>query len=364
VGGVITQALDWRWIFFINVAPGIAVTALTVLLVRVDRPNLAMFRRIDWVHLAAMALFLAALEYVLEEGPRLDWFSDPRIMIAAWLSLVAFVLFLERSFFSTSPIVKLTPFREPTFVFACVFNLVIGFGIYASTYLLPVFLGRVRGYDSLQIGTTVFIVGGAQLVSTIISARLSETVDRRAVISVGLILFAFSLYLTSHMTADWGFGELFWPQILRGLSVMLCIVPTVGMALSAFQGTELRNASGLFNLMRNLGGAIGIAVVNTWLQNSARIGAARFGEALGNNSTGATRVFEELSQRLSALTPDPAQAQLLVSKLVTGVVSRQSLTLAFDDVFRLMSWMFLAALIMVPFCKPVRASAPAPVDAH
>jgi DHA2 family multidrug resistance protein len=136
------------------------------------------------------------------------------------------------------------------------------------------------------------------------------------------------------------------------------------MALSAFQGTELRNASGLFNLMRNLGGAIGIAVVNTWLQDSARIGAARLGEALGNNPTGATRVFEELSQRLSALTPDPAQAQLLVSKLVTGVVSRQSLTLAFDDVFRLMSWMFLAALIMVPFCKPVRASAPAPVDAH
>jgi DHA2 family multidrug resistance protein len=151
---------------------------------------------------------------------------------------------------------------------------------------------------------------------------------------------------------------------MRGLSVMLCIVPTVGMALSAFQGPELRNASGLFNLMRNLGGAIGIAVVNTWLQDSARIGAARFGEALGNNPTVATSVFSELTQRLSALTPDPAQAQLAVSKLVSGVVGQQSLTLAFDDVFRLMSWMFLAALIMVPFCKPVRTSAPAPVEAH
>jgi DHA2 family multidrug resistance protein len=166
------------------------------------------------------------------------------------------------------------------------------------------------------------------------------------------------------MTSDWGFGELFWPQILRGLSVMLCIVPTVGMALSAFQGPELRNASGLFNLMRNLGGAIGIAVVNTWLQDSARIGAARLGEALGNTPTTATSVFQELAQRFSALTPDPAQAQLLVSKLVTGVVTQQALTLAFDDVFRLMSWMFLAALIMVPFCKPVRVSAPAPIDAH
>jgi DHA2 family multidrug resistance protein len=362
VGGLITNTLDWRWIFFINVAPGIVVTTLTIALIRLDRPNPAMFRRIDWTHLASMALFLAALEYVLEEGPRLDWFSDPHIMIAAWLSLVAFVLFLERSFFSSAPILKLTPFREPTFVFACVFNLVIGFGIYASTYLLPVFLGRVRGYDSLQIGTTVFVVGGAQLVSTIISARLSETVDRRAVITVGLTLFAFSLYLTSHMTSEWGFGELFWPQIMRGLSVMLCIVPTVGMALSAFQGPELRNASGLFNLMRNLGGAVGIAVVNTWLQDSARIGAARLGEALGNNPTQATGVFSELTQRLSAVTPDPAQAQLTASKLVANIVGQQSLTLAFDDVFRLMSWMFLAALIMVPFCRPVRL--PAPVDAH
>jgi DHA2 family multidrug resistance protein len=362
VGGLITDTLDWRWIFFINVAPGIAVTTLTILLIRVDQANPAMFRRIDWTHLAAMALFLAALEYVLEEGPRLDWFSGPRIMIAAWLSLVAFVLFLERSFFSAAPIVKLTPFREPTFVFACVFNLVIGFGIYASTYLLPVFLGRVRGYNSLQIGTTVFVVGGAQLVSTIISARLSETVDRRAVITVGLTLFAFSLYLTSHMTSDWGFGELFWPQIMRGLSVMLCIVPTVGMALSAFQGPELRNASGLFNLMRNLGGAIGIAVVNTWLQDSARIGAARLGEALGENPAQATGMLSELTRRLHAITPDPAEAQLAASKLVAGLVGQQSLTLAFDDVFRLMSWMFLAALIMVPFCRPVRASAP--VDAH
>ena len=122
------------------------MTTLAIVVIRVDAPNLAMFRRIDWVHLAAMAIFLGGLEYVLEEGPRHDWFDDARIQIGAWLSCVGFALFLERSFFSASPIVKLTPFRKPTFVFACVFNLVIGFGIYASTYLVPVFLGRVRGY--------------------------------------------------------------------------------------------------------------------------------------------------------------------------------------------------------------------------
>src|SRR5208282_4152881 len=201
VGGLITQAIDWRWIFFINVVPGIAVTVLSSMLIRIDRAETRLFGRIDWSHLAALAVFLAGLEYVLEEGPRLDWFGDSRILIAAWLSFVAFLLFLERSFFSTSPIVRLSPFRKPTFIFACVFNLVIGFGIYASTYLIPVYLGRVRGYDSLQIGTTVFIVGCAQIVSTVIAARLSERADRRLVITVGLSLFAFSLWLSSHLTA-------------------------------------------------------------------------------------------------------------------------------------------------------------------
>jgi DHA2 family multidrug resistance protein len=364
VGGLVTESLGWRWIFFINVAPGILVATLSSVLIRLDRADVSMFRRIDWSHLIAMAAFLAGLEYVLEEGPRLDWFGDPRIVIAAWVSFVAFLLFLERSFFSASPIVRLSPFRKPTFVFACIFNLVIGFGIYSSTYLIPVFLGRVRGYDSLQIGTTVFVVGCTQLLSTVIAARLSEAVDRRLVITVGLTLFAFSLWLTSHMTAQWGFAELFWPQAVRGLAVMLCIVPSVGMALSAFQGPELRAASGLFNLMRNLGGAIGIAVVNTWLLDNARIETARIGEALGHSAHAANDVVAGLVQRLAAATPDPAQALLIARGLFGQAVGQQSLALAFDDVFRLMAWMFVAALVMVPFARASGLAPTAAPDVH
>jgi DHA2 family multidrug resistance protein len=364
VGGLITDSLGWRWIFFINVAPGIAVAILSNKLVRIDKADLTLFQRIDWAHLIAMAVFLAGLEYVLEEGPRLDWFGDSRIVIAAWVSFVAFLLFLERSFFSSSPIVRLSPFRKPTFAFACLFNLVIGFGMYSSTYLIPVYLGRVRGYDSLQIGTTVFVVGCAQLLSTVIAARLSERVDRRLVITVGLILFAFSLYLSSHLTSQWGFAELFWPQILRGLAVMLCIVPSVGMALSAFSGLELRSASGLYNLMRNLGGAIGIAVVNTWLQDNARIEAARIGEALGAKAQAAADAVADLAQRLEAATPDATQSLLLAQKLFGREVGQQALALAFDDVFRLMTWMFVAALVMVPFAKSAPNAPASPAGAH
>jgi DHA2 family multidrug resistance protein len=364
VGGLITQAIDWRWIFFINVAPGVAVTAVVIWLVRIDKPDIAMFGRIDWVHLVSMATFLAGLEYVLEEGPKQGWFEDGRIAVAAWVSAVAFLLFLERSFLSKMPIVNLSPFRRPRFAFACLFNIVIGFGLFASIYLIPIYLGRVRGYDSLQIGETVFVVGIAQIISTIVAARVSQTVDRRFTIAIGLVMFAFSLWLSSHMTAQWGFAELFWPQAVRGLAVMLCIVPSVGMALEGFAGNELRYASGLFNLMRNLGGAIGIATVNTWLADFARIQAARFGESLGGTPDTAQQMMAGLAGRLVAVTPDPAHAVQMAQAIMSHVVERQSLVVAFDDIFRLMSWMFVAALVMVPFCKPPETDAPAATPAE
>ncbi len=364
VGGWLTDAVGWRAIFYINIVPGLVVTILAAMVIKVDRADLAMLRRIDYAHLASMALFLGGLEYVLEEGPKNDWLSDPLILSVAWVSVVSLGLFLERSLYSQGPIVKLSPFRRPTFAFACVFNLVIGFGLYAATYLVPVFLGRVRGFDSLQIGTTVFVVGITQVLSTVIAARLSQTVDPRRVITVGLLAFAASLWLASYVTPDWGFEAWLAPQMLRGFAVMLCIVPSVGLALGGFASSELRYASALFNLMRNLGGAIGIAVVNTWLQDGARIQAARMGEAMGQASGHAPEFIQAIAGRMGQSGGDAAQSLLAAKDLMARVVGRTALTSAFDEVFRLMAWLFLAALILVPFCRPAgQASAPPP-DAH
>jgi DHA2 family multidrug resistance protein len=364
VGGWLTDAIGWRSIFYINIVPGLAVTALAALLIKVDRPNLSMLKKIDYAHLASMAVFLGGLEYVLEEGPRHDWFGDPAILTAAWLSAVAFGLFIERSFNSGGPIVKLTPFRNPTFAFACVFNLVIGFGLYSATYLIPVFLGRVRGYDSLQIGTTVFVTGIAQIASVVLAARLSQVVDPRKVITVGLTLFAASLWLSSKVTVDWGFSALLAPQALRGFAIMLCIVPSVNMALSGFAMTELRYASGLFNLMRNLGGAVGIAVVNTWLADQTRIHVARMGESLGEAGRSAPAFVGAVADRIGQSVGDPVLAMHMAQGELAGLVGRYALTSAFQEVFRLMAWLFLAALVMVPFCRPVPVNAAPPVDAH
>jgi DHA2 family multidrug resistance protein len=180
-----------------------------------------------------------------------------------------------------------------------------------------------------------------------------------------LPLFALSLWLSSQASSQWGFAELLIPQLVRGLSLMLCIVPSVGMALTGFEGVELRYASGLFNLMRNLGGAIGIAMVNTWLQDNARIAMARFGETLGHNPERFNEALTGIAQRLHAITPDPARALLEAQGIIARAIGQQALTIAFDDVFRVMCWMFVAALLMVPFAKPARDAALAsPADSH
>ena len=183
-------------------------------------------------------------------------------------------------------------------------------------------------------------------------------------IGTGLTLFAAALWMASYVTPQWGFTALLAPQLLRGFAIMLCIVPSVAMALNGFAAAELRYASGLFNLMRNLGGAIGIAVVNTWLQDNARIQAARMGESLGEAGHSAPDTLAGLAHRFGAITSDPHRALLLAQGEFARVVARTALTLSFAEVFRMMAWMFLAALIMVPFCRGTPLGAPQEVEAH
>jgi DHA2 family multidrug resistance protein len=331
------------------------------LLGKVDEPNLPMLKRIDWLHVASLALFLGSLQYVLEEGPRHQWFEDQTIQTVAWMSLVGFAVFVERSIYSTMPVLKLTPFRRPTFALACVLSVVIGFGLYSATYLTPIFLGRVRGYSSLEIGTTVFITGIFMSLGAPLAARLTTILDQRIVIAVGLSLFGFACFLLSGITANWGFWELFTPQAIRGFAILLCIVPSVGMAMNGVPPEELRYASGLFNLMRNVGGAIGIAMTTTWLQDYGRIHGEHFGEAL---SRGNTSMLGEAAARISTLTADAAHAKMLLEAELTQFVMQQSLAQAFQDVFYLMAAIFAASLVIVPFCKTQILEDAPPVELH
>jgi DHA2 family multidrug resistance protein len=360
IGGWVTETTSWRWLFFMNVAPGIAVTVLVPLLGHVDDPKPELLKRIDWVHLLGLAVFLGALQYALEEGPRHEWLDDFGVATAAMLSAIGACVFLERSLFSTLPLVSLAPLRIPTFAMACVLNVVIGFGLYSATYLTPVFLGRVRDFSSFDIGTTVFVAGITMFVGAPIAARLSVIADPRRVIAVGFLGFATSLYLFSDITSDWGFWELLVPQAVRGLFLLMCIVPAVGLSLGSLTPDLLKAGSGLFNVMRNLGGAIGIALVNTWVQDGARTHALRLGEAMGVRPDAADEAVRGLASLIGRWTPDGVQALLMAQGEMARIVSREALTLAFRDVYMTMALLFVAALAIVPFCRrPPVAGAPA-----
>ncbi len=351
LGGWITDAASWRWLFFMNIIPGIVIAVSVPILGRIDRADLSLLKRIDWLHLASLAIFLGCLQYVLEEGPRHDWFDDTRVASAAWASAVAGVVFFERCFFSEVPLVRLTPFRRPTFAIACGLNVVIGFGLYASTYLMPVFLGRVRGFSSAEIGATVFVAGLAMGCGAPIAARLSNKADPRLVVGVGFALFALGLYLLSGMGSEWGFGELFLPQAVRGFAVLLCIVPTVGLGIGGAAPAELRDASGLFNLTRNLGGAIGIATVNTWLQDLGRGYGLRLSEGLGALPGKSAAMLGDLAAMMGQTVVDSGRAMAMAEASMAHIVQRQALTLAFDEVFLRMALLFLCAVPLAALCK-------------
>ncbi len=351
IGGWIADTVNWRWLFFINIAPGVAVTMALIVLGPVDDAQPWRLAHIDWLHGAALAVSLGGLQYVLQEGPTRGWFDDRTIALVAWFAVIGAAVFFERCLFSANPIVNLAPFRRRGFGPACLASAVIGFGLYTTVYLTPVFLARVRDFSSLQIGHTVGVTGLFMVLAAPPAAFASARVDQRWVMAAGLALFAVSLWLMSSISPFWGFGQLFASQAVRGVALLFCIVPAVGMALGVVAEDELREASGLNNLSRNLGGAIGIALVNTWLLDFARLRGERLVEAMSASPGRAADALAGLAAGLSTRFADPAHQLVLAAAALRRLVETTALTEAFADVFRICALLFVASLAIVPFCR-------------
>jgi DHA2 family multidrug resistance protein len=351
IGGVITDTLGWRWLFFVNIVPGLAVAGLLIALGKFEKAEPRLLLKIDWLHATSLAVFLGGLQYVLEEGPRRQWFGDRGVAAMAWTCAVAGVVFLERCFFSPRPLVNIAPFRERGFSAASVLSFFIGFGIFTSVYLTPVFLAGVRGFSSIEIGETVFISGVFMTLSAAPAAWLASRVDLRALMAIGLVLYLASFWMMSALGPDWGFRELFWPQAVRGVAVLFTMVPVVGMALRDMPDDELKDASGFNNLFRNLGGAVGIAAVNTWLIDFSRLHAQSLANGLGHGSDVATTTLRGLVVRFGQNGIEPMRGAGIAARTLAQRLSVQALALAFDDVFRLTAWIFAACLILVPLCR-------------
>ena len=348
LGGWLTQSLSWHWLFLANVLPGLVVTSMVWLLVDVDRPNPELRRGFDFLGLGLMAAFLGSLEYVVEEGPRNDWFADEAVAGLAVVAAIGGIGFFWRVLSYRNPVVELRAFADRNFAIGSLYSFIIGIGLYGSVYLQPLFLARVRGLNSLQIGTIMFVTGVFQFLSAPIAGALSKKLDLRVMLGIGLVLFGTGVWLNGHLTAESGFWELFLPQAVRGLSLMLCFIPINSIALGTLAPDKLKNASGLYNLMRNLGGAIGLAAINTVLTDRLALHVNRLGDNLNLARPEVQQMLDGLSATFDGLVSDAGAAAM--ARLV-GLVQREALILTFNDCLLLMSGVFFSALLFMPLVR-------------
>lgn len=353
VGGYLTDLFSWHWLFLVNVVPGILVTLVTYFLIDFDKPDLKLVDNFDWFGLIGMAAFLGGAEYVLEEGPQKSWFDEQIIVNCAILSVAGAILFFWRAFTAKQPIVDLSAFTNKNFAFGSVFSFVMGIGLYGLTYVYPIYLARVRGYSSLQIGETMFVTGVCMFVTAPVVGRLMGKIDPRLMIAVGFLSFSVGTWQASAITKDWDFWELLIPQMLRGFGLMSSMVPINNIALGTLPPQRIKNASGLYNLTRNLGGAIGLALINTVMNNRWDLHMARLHESVAWGHEAAEQTLANMTDAFARFGSD---ASLAATKQMALMVRQQALVMSLADVFVCLTVLFVALAAVTPFIsKPGKA---------
>ncbi|MGH7098389.1 MAG: DHA2 family efflux MFS transporter permease subunit, partial [Stellaceae bacterium] len=355
IGGYLTDTFSWHWLFLVNLVPGIAVAVTVWLTIDIDRPDHSLLRNFDVIGLILMALFLGCLEYTLEEGPRWDWFSDDTIFTTAVISATAASLFFWRVLTYRQPIVDLCAFTDRNFALGSFYTFVVGTGTYTTTYLIPLFLGQVRGFDSLQIGLTVVVVGLAQMMMSPFTAKIARSIDLRLMLGFGLSLFALAMWLTATLTSQTGFNELLVPQAVRGFALMFCYVPASLIALGTLPTDKLKNASGLYNLTRDLGGAISLAALGTVMNDRTNFHWNRLIEAINPARPVVEHFMTVITGHLAPMIPgDPHLAAL---KLLAARVETEALVLSYNDALLLLGSLFVFAVCLMPLVrKPSRTA--------
>jgi DHA2 family multidrug resistance protein len=348
VGGFITSTWSWPWLFLINVFPGLIAASVTPILLPRQKTDFGELRKLDVMSLIVMAAALASLEIGLKQAPQRGWFS---LQCAGLLfaSAVGLALFLWRSARAPHPVLRLVALKRRSFAIGCALSFCLGVGLFGSVYLMPVFLAFVRGHDAFEIGTIMLVTGVAQLVTAPFAALLESRIGARSLTAAGFALFAVGLALSywQPLTAD--FNEMLWPQILRGIAIMFCLLPPTRIALGDLPEAEIADASGLFNLMRNLGGAIGIALIDTILYGRVMSYAENFGDRLlaGDVAT-AKAIGLDPSLLLNRAAGPPSEAEIA---FVRPLIEKASLALCINQAWAMLAAVALIGLVLVPFAR-------------
>jgi MFS transporter, DHA2 family, multidrug resistance protein len=339
VGGWITQTYSWHWLFLINVVPGLTAGLVGLFCLPRDRSNFGLVRAFDWIALLSIALCLAALEIGLKEAPHYGWLS-PSVFAIFALCAASGSLFVTRTLRMSEPVVDLSALLDRRLVVGCALSFLTGIGLYGSVYLMPVFLSFVRGHGALRIGEIMLVTGVAQLVTAPLVIRAERRINAVVLTVIGFILFGLGLGLSAFQPRDADFYEMFWPQMVRGIAIMLCLLPPTRVALGHLPPERVPNASSLFNLMRNLGGAIGLALIDTVIWTRApehsRVLLARLmtGDLEAARAIGIPETF------LSGPLPSPDSP--MVQAYVRPLLERAGLAAATNE-----AWAMIASFVLL-----------------
>ncbi|WP_240665583.1 DHA2 family efflux MFS transporter permease subunit [Cobetia sp. ICG0124] len=349
VGGYLTEYFSWHWLFLANLLPGILVASLVWRNLEIDSGDRGLLKRLDTLGLSLMAVFLGSLEYVLEEGPGDDWFASTPILLWAIVCALSCVGFFWRVLSADNPIVDLRVFKNRNFALGALVGFWLGVVLYGLVYLVPLFLGSVRGFSSLQIGEVMFVAGVAMFLMAPLSGKLSDLIDLRLMMFIGLVLTGVGTGMNAHLTSGSGYNEFFWPQVIRGVGQILVLLSVSRLAMGRLAPHELGNGSGLFNVMRNLGGAVGLALIDTvrdWREDY------HWNQLIGSIDQSRQVVIDQLASyqvTFSGLT-DPWQAGVA---MIAQRISLQAEVLAFDNIFLWLGAVYVVgSVVVIAFRRP------------
>ena len=352
IGGYLTENWGWKYIFYVNVVPGAIMIGMLYFSLEAKPMKLSLLRDGDWLGIVTMAIGLSALQTVLEEGNKDDWFGSPFIVRFAVIAAIALPLFVLIELTSRKPLLNLRLLFRRNFGFGVLANFLLGVALYGSVYILPVYLARVQGYNSEQIGMVLAWTGLPQLVLIPLVPRLMKHFDPRIVIGIGFALFAASNFMNIYMTNDYAADQLFWPNVVRAVGQALVFAPLSAVATAGIEAENAGSASALFNMMRNLGGAIGIAALQTLVTKREQYHS--------NVLTQSVSLFEEATRiRLEQLTQyfanhgviDRVDAVHRAYVAIGHIVQKQAFILAFSDTFYLLGAVLIVALMAALLLK-------------
>jgi DHA2 family multidrug resistance protein len=349
IGGWLTDNWGWQWIFFINLPPGVALISIIWSFLDQDEMHLERIADLDYFGIVSMAIGLGSLEYVLEEGNRKDWFGNPIILRFAWIAGIFITLFLVRELTARKPFLNLRLFKYRTFALSCLIQTALGVGLYGSVFVVPEYLSIVQKYSAGQIGSTLIWVGIPQLFILPFVPKLIKIVDIRLVIAFGAIMFSASCFMNAFLDPDYARPQFIFSNIIRSLGQPLFLIPLLSMATSGIPRQEAGSASALFNMMRNMGGSFGIALLSTLITNREHLHSERIGSTVTAESPMVHQRLEAVTSILLAKGLDPVTAAKTALKILNESVQEQSYLLAFSDAFYVIGAILGASILLLFF---------------